>query len=184
MAGEARRVREFNDYYRFRLPFTGEFVRSRWVTDYKAYESSELVADWIRPAGIGQTLANRSAGYIVCLSRSRTAPPFGEREVAIHRVVTQHLNNLHACHERIAACNRPAVTLAELSPECALLSRRESEIVRLMAMRLTAKEAAALLLISPRTVERHVATIYEKLGVNCRRGLLARVYCQDLAAVS
>ncbi len=112
------------------------------MTDYRAYESSEFAADWIRPAGIGQTLANRFAGYVVCLSRSRTAPPFGEREVAIHRLVAQHLNNLHACHEKIAACNHPAVTLAELSPGCSLLSTRESEIVRLMAMRLTAKEAA------------------------------------------
>jgi DNA-binding CsgD family transcriptional regulator len=169
VGGEPFRVRAFNDYYRYRLPCGGDFVHSPWVTDYRACEGSELVAEWVRPAGIARTLANRSVGYVLALSRSRNAPRFSEREVAIHRVVTRHLHNLFATHQRIA---RPAVTMAELSPSRGLLSRRESEVARLLVLRLSAREIAWRLAISRRTVERHVAAIYDKLDINCRKSLI------------
>ena len=68
------------------------------------------------------------------------------------------------------------MSAAELSADRRLLSRRESEIVRLLALRLTAREIGSFLLISPRTVERHIANTYDKLQVSSRRQLLVRVY--------
>jgi LuxR family maltose regulon positive regulatory protein len=53
------------------------------------------------------------------------------------------------------------------------LTLREQEIIELLAQRLSAKEIAQRLFISDRTVKRHVANIYEKLGVHSRREAVA-----------
>jgi DNA-binding NarL/FixJ family response regulator len=62
------------------------------------------------------------------------------------------------------------------------LSRRESEVLKLIAEGHTAKEIAGLLVISEKTVDRHRANVLEKLGVRnrvdltryaIRRGLIA-----------
>jgi len=49
------------------------------------------------------------------------------------------------------------------------LTRREQEILTLLAQRLTSKEIALKLVVSEQTVKRHRANIYQKLGVNSRR---------------
>lgn len=49
------------------------------------------------------------------------------------------------------------------------LSGREREVLELLARRLTDKEIAAALFISPRTVMTHVANILTKLGAANRR---------------
>jgi LuxR family transcriptional regulator, maltose regulon positive regulatory protein len=53
------------------------------------------------------------------------------------------------------------------------LSRRELEVLELLAQRLTVKEVAERLIISELTAKRHTANIYLKLGVNRRRDALA-----------
>ena len=62
------------------------------------------------------------------------------------------------------------VTQAELVEP---LTRREQEILVLLAQRLTAKEIAQKLIISDQTVKRHRANIYQKLGANSRRQAIA-----------
>ena len=53
------------------------------------------------------------------------------------------------------------------------LTEREREILALLAQRLTDKEIAQALVISPLTVKRHASTIYHKLQVNKRREAVA-----------
>lgn len=53
------------------------------------------------------------------------------------------------------------------------LTGREQQILALLAERLSAKEMAEHLVISDQTVKRHVANIYQKLGVHNRREALA-----------
>jgi DNA-binding CsgD family transcriptional regulator len=48
------------------------------------------------------------------------------------------------------------------------LSKREIEVLRLVSGGETSKEVAARLFVSRRTVEFHLANIYEKLGVKNR----------------
>jgi DNA-binding CsgD family transcriptional regulator len=55
----------------------------------------------------------------------------------------------------------------------ATLSRREREVLRLLASRFTDREIAAALSISYRTATTHVANIFNKLGVNSRRDAAA-----------
>lgn len=62
-----------------------------------------------------------------------------------------------------------------LSPEAAgILSRREAEVLRLVADGLTDGQVAGELHISPRTVGGHLRSIYNKLGVPGRAGAVRR----------
>jgi LuxR family transcriptional regulator, maltose regulon positive regulatory protein len=54
------------------------------------------------------------------------------------------------------------------------LTRRELELLALLEQRLSAGEMAARLVISPNTINKHINSIYGKLGVNNRRQALAR----------
>src|SRR3970282_1887580 len=51
------------------------------------------------------------------------------------------------------------------------LSDREVEVARLVAIGRTNKEIGALLGMSPRTAQKHVMNVYEKLGLESRAGL-------------
>jgi DNA-binding CsgD family transcriptional regulator len=65
------------------------------------------------------------------------------------------------------------LALAGRAAERDPLSRREMEILRLLVRRLTDREIASTLFLSPRTVESHVARILDKLGVENRRAAVA-----------
>ena len=54
------------------------------------------------------------------------------------------------------------------------LTNRESEVLALLAQRLTNREIAARLFISPGTVRQHTHKLYRKLGVHNRREAVAR----------
>ena len=59
------------------------------------------------------------------------------------------------------------------------LSRREREILELLAAWWTSREIADALCISYRTVTTHVTNIYDKLGVNSRRQAVAFLLVAD-----
>jgi DNA-binding CsgD family transcriptional regulator len=61
------------------------------------------------------------------------------------------------------------------------LSRREVEVLALVATGRTNREIAADLVISDKTVARHVSNIFAKLGVSSRSGATAYAYEHDLA---
>ena len=55
-----------------------------------------------------------------------------------------------------------------LAGDGGLLTTRESEVLRLLASRLTAQEIAQTLFVSPNTLKSHMKSIYHKLGINTR----------------
>ena len=61
----------------------------------------------------------------------------------------------------------------EEEPAAALLSRREREVLKLLAHGLTDREIAEQLIVSPHTVHRHVANIRHKLGRGSRTAAVA-----------
>jgi two-component system nitrate/nitrite response regulator NarL len=62
------------------------------------------------------------------------------------------------------------------------LTRRETEILELVAEGLTAPTMAARLFLSPATVRTHFRNIYEKLGVGDRAAAVARAMRLGLIA--
>ena len=57
-----------------------------------------------------------------------------------------------------------------------LLTKREREILQLLAQRLSHQEIAETVFISPKTVKRHAMTIYNKLNVHSRREAVAKAH--------
>jgi DNA-binding CsgD family transcriptional regulator len=101
------------------------------------------------------------------------ASALDSREVAL-----DHARRAHAELERLGA-ERDAAVAAALARELGgkvrsgprsvgLLSRREREVLRLVAEGLTNAQIAARLYISPKTAEHHVGRILGKLGVRSR----------------
>jgi DNA-binding CsgD family transcriptional regulator len=56
---------------------------------------------------------------------------------------------------------------------------REREVATLLARGLTSTEIAETLVLSPYTVQDHVKSLYEKLGVGSRQELVARVFLDE-----
>jgi len=61
------------------------------------------------------------------------------------------------------------------------LSAREVEVLQLVAQGLTNPQVAERLSLSPRTVEQHLRSIYNKLGVNTRAAATHFAVTQGLA---
>ncbi len=57
-----------------------------------------------------------------------------------------------------------------------MLTYREIDVLTLMAERLTDKEIAERLLLSPLTVKKYTQRIYRKLGVDNRRAAVAQAH--------
>jgi ATP/maltotriose-dependent transcriptional regulator MalT len=62
---------------------------------------------------------------------------------------------------------------ARARPAGGALSGAELVVLRLLASRLTQREIARELYVSPNTVKTHVSAVYRKLGVSCRRDAVA-----------
>ena len=67
----------------------------------------------------------------------------------------------------------PQVGIADDRPAGDALTRREREVLTLLCQRLTDPEIAERLFLSLRTVNNHVAHIFDKLGVQSRRDAAA-----------
>ena len=70
--------------------------------------------------------------------------------------------------------------LAGLEEPWGGLSRRETEVLELLAQRLSRKEIAERLGLSPDTVKTYTRTLYRKLGANRRRDAVARALTAGL----
>jgi pimeloyl-ACP methyl ester carboxylesterase/DNA-binding CsgD family transcriptional regulator len=73
----------------------------------------------------------------------------------------------------VLSAQGPPERPADEEPAAALLSRREREVLLLMANGLTDGEIAEQLIVSPHTVHRHVANIRHKLGRGNRTAAVA-----------
>jgi PAS domain S-box-containing protein len=95
---------------------------------------------------------------------SETDNPGGAYTVHLFRDVTATRELLTLVHERLAG---PASGNAPGSPG-ASLSRRELEVLRLMAEGVSTSVAADRLHVSRATIRNHIQNIFEKLGVHSR----------------
>ena len=81
---------------------------------------------------------------------------------------------------RLRARGEDPAPLAQLLPEP--LSRRELEILGLLAQSLSNGEIATQLFISPGTVKRHAHNIYGKMAVSGRREAVAKATALGILA--
>ncbi len=75
-----------------------------------------------------------------------------------------------------AAPAPPVAPVAPAVPPDTSLTRREVEVLRLVAEGLPNREIAAHLTLSEKTVNRHLVNIYAKLGVNSRGAAIAHAF--------
>jgi DNA-binding CsgD family transcriptional regulator len=102
---------------------------------------------------------------MVYLERSS---PFTERDRSLLELLRPSLIRMHA-----AAAARRRATAA---PVPSTLTRREQQILSLVAEGKTSREIAAILVVSPHTVRKHIEHILEKLDVPTRSAAVARVF--------
>ncbi len=94
---------------------------------------------------------------------------------------------LHASQPDTTASGRVAIVLERAAGrQSALLrlevhgaSAREREVATLLARGLGTPEIAEALVVSPHTVQDHVKSLFEKLGVASRQELVARVFLEE-----
>jgi DNA-binding NarL/FixJ family response regulator len=65
--------------------------------------------------------------------------------------------------------------LAGDAPTLGALTNREREVAGLVATGITNREIAASLVLSEKTIERHLSRIFAKLGISSRAALAAAV---------
>jgi DNA-binding CsgD family transcriptional regulator len=168
---------KFISYYSRILPFD---LRKPGVIDWENYRHYEFVTDFIKPLGI-----RRSIGLIlnssldnpiqISLHRSQYSQNFDERATIIMEILTPHLTNIYNYLNIIALLNKESGDSAALVAEYKVFSKREAEVAALASKRLSAAEIGSLLQISPRTVEKHIASIYAKLKVKNRHELFSKL---------
>jgi DNA-binding CsgD family transcriptional regulator len=106
------------------------------------------------------------AGHPVWLNVSilRVADASGPVTVHLFRDVTATKELLTLVHEQLTSTAAREAGVDHSS----VLSRRELEVLRLVALGLNTRAAAARLHVSPATVRNHVQNLFAKLGVHSR----------------
>jgi DNA-binding NarL/FixJ family response regulator len=110
---------------------------------------------------IAEAIAVRAAGYVV----KSEAP--GSVLEALTKVVQGGTYFSPEVRDRLII-DEQGVRLGESAVRADVLSGREREVLRHVARGMSKREIATILHLSPRTVERHVANIMEKLGIHDR----------------
>jgi DNA-binding CsgD family transcriptional regulator len=148
------------------------------AVNWHRHSSTEYDTDFNRPLGIGHSLGvgihdplhGREVVYVV--HRSRRDPGFTEEDETALLALRPLLSKILTLAREAELLRKEHFSPEELAPEAAPLSRREAEVAQLLSRRLTMREIARRLSISPRTVERHALHIYRKLNVAGRHELV------------
>jgi ATP/maltotriose-dependent transcriptional regulator MalT len=132
-------------------------------------DAAEMLLDSVnRFAALGARLDTARARLELARSLSVSSP---EAAVDAARHAHTELEALGALRDAdaAAALMRSLGAKSRAGPRASeLLTRREKEVLRLLADGLSNRELAERLFISPKTAEHHVSRIYSKLGVSTR----------------
>ncbi len=130
-----------------------------------AFQETPLYNDYYRPIGIRHTMAVPiyiDQRLLVSFVFNRAGSAFGDRELQLAETVRPHLANLY----RLGG--------AVIKGVGARLTAREREVLEWVGAGKTSRDIAAILGVSPRTIEKHLERIYDKLGVETRTAAAMR----------
>jgi LuxR family maltose regulon positive regulatory protein len=130
-------------------------------------EQAVLMAE---PGGFIRLFADlgpRMAGLLARLRRTGVAPGYTDQILQAFGESPPAAQDHRAAQ---GAAVRPMGRTELVEP----LSEREGEVLALLAQRMSNKEIAQALTISPQTVKRHATNIYHKLQANGRREAVAK----------
>jgi DNA-binding CsgD family transcriptional regulator len=137
------------------------------------FRRTPLYDEYYRAIGIEHVAAvpiHVDQRFLVSFVLNRGAVAFSDRERELLDLVRPHLANLY----RLGV----AIDRADATPaggwDTAPLTPREREVLDWVAAGKTNRDVAAILGVSPRTVEKHLERIYEKLGVETRTAAVMR----------
>jgi DNA-binding CsgD family transcriptional regulator len=145
-----------------------------------------VYVDYQQPHGINDQLMcivhqGGRQGTVMSFNRERRG--FSRRERAIVDLITPYLSQAVARQQRLATlrsavhgATRHRIRISQAEPQLALLTVREREIVEHLVSGLTDREISRSMAISPRTVHKHLESIYRKLGIGNRTSLIALVH--------
>jgi DNA-binding CsgD family transcriptional regulator len=142
-----------------------------------AFRNTPLFNEYYRRIGIDHVMAvplHVDGRFLVSFVLNRSGTAFGARDRDLAEVIRPHLANLY----RLAVARERTRDLpadASFDRAAAPLTPREREVLDWVAAGKTNRDIAAILCASPRTVEKHLERIYEKLGVETRTAAVMRV---------
>jgi DNA-binding CsgD family transcriptional regulator len=180
----SRREIEVFDQYFHAHPLVREHGRNpdavtRRIDDLlpeSAFQRTPLYSDYYRKVGVDHVMAvpiHVDRRFLVSFVLNRSGNGFSDRERDLAEAVRPHLANLY----RLAVSSERTRHLPADAPfdrAAAPLTPREREVLDWVAAGKTNRDIAAILGASPRTVEKHLERIYEKLGVETRTAAVVR----------
>jgi DNA-binding CsgD family transcriptional regulator len=176
---------EFNTHYKYHVPFlpkpsfplTPKEMLLHDAVCWNDYWQSEFACDFAKPNDMVYTLAKfiQEGCISFSINRSRIGGAFREADCLTLTIATQHINNIYTLFERAAIARGWFPSNDELADLFPALTRRESEVFELLIRGHAFPEIASKLFISERTVESHVAHIYEKIDVHSKREAVNKV---------
>jgi DNA-binding CsgD family transcriptional regulator len=135
------------------------------------FERSPLYNEYYRPIGIRHAMALPiyvDGRLLVSFVFNRVGSAFGERELELAEAVRPHLASLY----------RLSGSIPKAAPADAAAQAVEArEVLEWVAAGKTSRDIAAILGAKPRTIEKHLEHIYEKLGVETRTAAVMRARC-------
>lgn len=185
---EEKYNKEYLDYYAESVGHYEEFAQMREnpnqptinVHDWKKEGSSEFIKDYIHSRGlyfsVGFALYDLNANIrtVVALDRLRNQP-FSNRELYNLQLSVEILNHMH----KNFFYHGDSLKNIRLSTwRKARLTAREIEVVDLLAQGVSPVNISKILYISQSTTYKHIAHIYEKMGVSTQQELLVKLLRQ------
>jgi DNA-binding CsgD family transcriptional regulator len=161
-------------------------TRPRKISDFltlSEFRRLDLYQEFFREVAVNYQMAvtiPSSNSVVIGIALNRTTRDFSERDRAVLDVIRPHLAQSYrnaiertALRERTEAAERalwsaPAASLASLTS-------REQEVLVLVADGKTNGQIAGRLSLSPRTVQKHLEHIYDKVGVRTRTAAAMRL---------
>lgn len=139
-----------------------------------AFREAPLYNDYYRRIGIDRVIAVPlyvDRGLLVSFVLNRRGRDFSDREKAL----------LDLVREPLAALYRHALS-RDRALEALPVTTRERQVLEWLAAGKTDREIGAILALSPRTVQKHLQHIYEKLGVETRTAAVMRALGRSAGA--